>query len=184
MLGTFIRKLENLEDMTVLELDSRSPLRPLLSRAKVYQRSFYSADLERGSIHGDGIRCEDITKLTYPNCSLDLIISSDVLEHVPNLDMAFRESYRVLRPGGSHIFTIPPRPRTRKRAEIVENKVIHLMEPDYHSDPLNPAGILAFWDFGPDGADLFASSGLEISIAAGPQGKDQRIVWRARKPSE
>ncbi|QNI37177.1 class I SAM-dependent methyltransferase [Edaphobacter albus] len=169
--------------MTVLELDSRSPLSMLLSQAKGLSAKFLLPNEERGSMHRDGIRCEDITNLTYPDCSLDLIISSDVLEHVPALEVAFQESYRVLRPGGSHIFTIPTRPMTRKRAEIVDNQIRHLTEPEYHSDPLNPAGILAFWDFGLDAIDMFSSSGLQFSIVSGPVGKDQRIVWRALKPA-
>jgi SAM-dependent methyltransferase len=184
MIAALIRSLSvTLEEMTVLELDSRSPLGPLLSQAKVYQRSFYSPTEVRGTVRGDGLRCEDITNLTYPDCSLDLIVSSDVLEHVPVLDMAFRESYRVLRPGGSHVFTVPTRPSTRKRAEIIDNQIKHITEPEYHSDPLNPAGILAFWDLGPDAVNVFSSSGLKFSIASGPLGIDQRIVWRALKPA-
>jgi SAM-dependent methyltransferase len=184
MLATLIRSIgSHLEEMTVLELDSRSPLRPLLSKAKTYQRSMYSPNDRLGTIQADGSRCEDITQLTYPDCSLDLIISSDVLEHVPELQAAFRESYRVLRPGGSHIFTVPPNEKTRKRAEIVNNQVRHLVEPEYHSDPLNPEGILAFWDVGSDIATVFSSSGLNFAIASGPEGTDQRIIWKASKPA-
>jgi SAM-dependent methyltransferase len=182
MLATTIRALGRaLEPMTVLELDSRSPLHPLLSRAKVYHKSFYSDSQELGSVRADGVRVEDITRLTFPSSSIDLIVSSDVLEHVPDIEAAFRESHRVLSSGGCHIFTVPPRTVTRKRAEIIDGQVKLLTEPDYHSDPLNPEGILAFWDFGPDAAELFSSSGLDVSIVAGPEGKDRRVVWKAVK---
>ncbi len=56
------------------------------------------------------------------------------------------------------------------------------MEPDYHSDPLNPKGILAYWDFGIDAIELFSKSGLDVSIIDGPKGKSGRLVWMARKP--
>jgi SAM-dependent methyltransferase len=171
-----------LKEFTVLELDSRSPLRPLLSTAKVYHRSFYSICESLGSLDSDGSRCEDITRLTFPPSSIDLIVSSDVLEHVPNIEEAFKECYRVLRPGGFHLFTVPSRPTTRKRAAIFNGEIQYLEEPDYHSDPLNPKGILAFWDFGIDAVELFSSSGLDVSVVAGPEGKDQRIVWKASKP--
>lgn len=92
------------------------------------------------------------------------------------------ETFRVLRPGGSHVFTVPPREGTRRRAEIVNGEVHHLMKPDYHSDPLDPRGILAFWDYGVDAIELFRSPGLEVSIVKGPEGKDRRIVWRVTKP--
>jgi SAM-dependent methyltransferase len=184
MLATFLRSLDSLAQMDVLELDSRSPLKPLLSKARSYHQSYYSKNDQLGTLNADGIRCEDITRLTFRDSSLDLILSSDVLEHVPDLDAAFKESYRVLRPGGSHLFTVPPAAVTRRRAEIRDGQVLHLTEPEYHSDPLDSAGILAFWDFGADAAQVFSSSGLEFTIVAGPEGKDKRIVWRAYKPSE
>jgi SAM-dependent methyltransferase len=182
MLATYLRSADlNWPSLTVLELDHRSPLMPLLSQAKVYYRSFYSDSEKLGSVRPDGARCEDITKLTFGPNSLDLIVSSDVLEHVPDPDAAFHECYRVLKPGGFHLFTVPARAVTQKRAEIVDGKIKHLMEPDYHSDPLNPQGILAFWDYGPDAANIFAASGLEVSVVAGPTGLDRRVLWKATK---
>jgi O-antigen biosynthesis protein len=182
MLATCLRSA-NLDwaRQTVLELDHRSPLRGLLSQAKTYYRSYYSEADELGSTRPDGVRCEDITQLSFEPNSLDLIVSSDVLEHVPAPEAAFRECHRVLKPGGFHLFTVPVRAATQRRAEIRDGKINHLMEPDYHSDPLNPQGILAFWDYGLDAAKVFGTSGLEISIVAGPAGKDQRIVWKATK---
>jgi SAM-dependent methyltransferase len=182
MLATYLRSLNlDWKTLTALELDHRSPLRPMLSQAGTYYRSYYSNSDKLGSVRPDGARCEDITQLTFEPNSLDLIISSDVLEHVPDPNSAFRECYRVLKPGGFHLFTVPPRAATRKRAEIVDGKINFLTEPDYHSDPLNPQGILAFWDYGLDAAEVFGRSGLEISIAAGPTGKDQRVIWKAAK---
>jgi len=183
MLADAIRSFNpTLEEKTVLELDSRSPLRPLLSAAKLYHRSFYSSRERLGSFDSSGARCEDITRLTFPPSSIDLIVSSDVLEHVPNVEDAFKECHRVLRPGGCHLFTVPPRARTRRRAQVVMGEIQFLEEPDYHSDPLDPKGILAFWDFGTDATELFSSSGLDVSIVSGPEGKDQRLVWKASKP--
>lgn len=182
MLATYLRSISlNWGGATVLELDHRSPLRTQLSQARTYHRSYYSATERLGSVRPDGARCEDITQLTFEPDSLDLIVSSDVLEHVPNPEAAFRECHRVLKPGGFHLFTVPPRSITRKRAEIMDGRVNFLIEPDYHSDPLNPEGILAFWDYGPDAAEMFARPGLEIAIVAGPEGRDQRVIWKATK---
>jgi SAM-dependent methyltransferase len=182
MLAVYLRSLNlNWKSLTLLELDHRSPLRPLLSQAKMYYRSYYSDSETLGSVRADGARCEDITQLTFEPNSLDLIVSSDVLEHVPDPVAAFRECHRVLKPGGFHLFTVPPRTATRKRAEIVDGRINFLVEPDYHSDPLNPQGILAFWDYGLDANELFATSALEISVVAGPSGKDQRVIWKAAK---
>jgi SAM-dependent methyltransferase len=183
MLAESLRQqFPNIRDLVVLELDPKSPLRELLSQAKVHLRTYFSQEDLKGSVKPDGSICEDITKLTVDSCSVDLIVSSDVLEHVPDVEAAFAETARVLKPSGCHLFTVPPRQRTKKRAEIVNGELKFLAEPEYHSDPLNPAGILAFWDFGTDAIDMFSASGLKVSIVNGPRGRDQRIVWKAEKP--
>jgi SAM-dependent methyltransferase len=172
-----------LSEMNVLELDPHSPLREILKEARTYTRSFYESG-KSGSTRPDGAVCEDVTALTFGDETLDLIISSDVLEHVPFLDKAFSESARVLRPGGAHLFTVPPRAKTKKRADIVDGKIHYLETPEYHLDPLSPQGILAFWDVGPDLPQVISSPRLDIRVARGPIGDDGRVVWTAerRKP--
>jgi len=172
----------SLANLDVLELDPRSPLKPLLSSARSYTRSFYDEGGSSGQ--KDGAVCEDITALTFRNGSFDLIVSSEVLEHVPRLDKALAESARVLRPGGAHLFTVPPRSATKRRAQIVDGKVVHIEPPEYHLDPLSPEGILAFWDVGLDLAEALPTKGLNIKIARGPSGDAGRVVWIAEKIAE
>jgi SAM-dependent methyltransferase len=181
LLGMYLRSLK-LEKLDVLELDYSSPLRSILSSARTYTRSFWRPDVALGAVRPDGAVCEDITRLTCPDASLDLIVSSDVLEHVPDADAAFRESARVLRRGGTHLFTVPTRPRTFQRARLeADGSSHHLVSPEFHFDPLDPRGILVYWDYGPDIGDRFGSSGLEFSTVAGPDGPDDRVVWAAKK---
>jgi SAM-dependent methyltransferase len=183
LLATCLRAtFPSLAECDVVELDPCSPLRRWLAVPRSYTRTYYSASDPPGSIRADGARCEDVTRLTFPDNSVDLLISSDVLEHVPDVAAAFRETRRVLRPGGVHLFTVPTVAETAKRAEILAGRVRHLLSPEYHSDPLNPeGGILAFWTFGRDMGEVFTLPGLTISIAAGPAGRDGRIVWKAQK---
>ena len=180
MLASCIRRMD-LRDSIVLEISPGSPVTALLSDAGTLISSFYDPALERGKLF-KGQRCEDITRLTFADGSLDLIISADVLEHVPDALAAFQESARVLRPGGSHLFTVPNNNAlTIRRASIECGEVVHHCAPEYHDDPLNAEGILAYWSFGPDMGDLFCVEGLEIRMALGPLGKDRRIVWEARR---
>jgi SAM-dependent methyltransferase len=165
----------------VLELDPHSPLRNILSTARTHTRSFYDSNGRRGSVGADGTVCEDITSLTFKDNSFDLIVSSDVLEHVPDLERAFKETARVLRPGGAHLFTVPPRSKTRVRAEVIAGEIHHMLPPEYHLDPLCPKGILAFWDVGPDLPAVFGSENLGIRIVRGPVGADGRVVWMAER---
>ena len=171
----------NLSELDVLELDPHSPLRGILRAARSFTRSYYDSEVARGSVRSDGAVCEDITALTFDDESFDLIISSDVLEHVPLLDKAFKETARVLRPGGVHLFTVPPRAKTKRRAEVVDGELRHVESPEYHRDPLSANGILAFWDVGPDLPGIFGSEGLDIRIVRGPVGADGRVVWMAER---
>lgn len=170
-----------LSEKDVLELDPHSPLKNILSGARSYTRSFYESGRTAGSSRADGAMCEDIMSLTFHNEAFDLIVSSDVLEHVPVLEKAFSETARVLRPGGCHLFTVPPRAKTKKRAEIIDGKLQHIESPEYHLDPLSPQGILAFWDVGPDLPQLFSSPELRIGVSMGPCGRDGRVVWIAER---
>jgi SAM-dependent methyltransferase len=162
LLAGYLRStFPDIAKLDVLELDFQSPIRSYLQRARHYRPSFYRADVERGSRRGDGVECQDITQLTLPDASLDLIVSSDVLEHVPDFAAAMRESARVLRPNGAHVFTVPPRGKTLRRATIEGGKVTFLVEPpEYHLDPLSAQGVLCFWDFGPDMPATFPIAAL------------------------
>lgn len=50
---------------------------------------------------------QDARHLSFPNHSFATIISISVLEHIPQVRQAISEAYRVLRPGGFFIVTLP-----------------------------------------------------------------------------
>ncbi|HKE48454.1 MAG TPA: class I SAM-dependent methyltransferase [Rhodanobacteraceae bacterium] len=139
-----------LETSDACELSARGPLVAYLRRkAKSVALSEYFADAEPGSMR-NGVRCEDVQRLSYADASFDLVTHTEVLEHVPDDTRAFAELFRVLRPGGTMIFTVPLHRGydTIERARLVDGRVEHLLEPVYHLDPLRREGILAFRDYG------------------------------------
>jgi hypothetical protein len=178
----YLREHYQPELLDILELDPNSCLRPWLERGRSYLRTYFRPDQKVGTRRPDGSVLEDITKLSLRSESLDLIVSSDVLEHVPDVAAAFRESFRVLRPGGAHVFTVPFEPTTVRRATLENGVLTHIMPPEYHADPLDPKGILAFWHFGPDLQQQFGDTGLTFRLVKGPEGRRRSVVWEAVKP--
>jgi SAM-dependent methyltransferase len=56
------------------------------------------------------VRSGDVRALPLPDQSVDLVIATDVVEHVDDDQAAVAEIYRVLRPGGIVLFTVPAFP--------------------------------------------------------------------------
>ena len=99
------------------------------------------------------IPVEDLISLTLKNDAFDAVITTEVLEHVPPLGTALSEIHRVLRPSGWHVGTCPfmyMQQDSVLKTTIEDGKLIHLMEPEYHGDPMGTGGTLVFeilaWD--------------------------------------
>lgn len=100
-----------------------------------------------------GIRHEDVERLSFPEASFDLVISNDVLEHVVNPCRALEEACRILRPRGEMLMTVPfhlNMEKSGRRAELVNGKLVHILPPVYHGNPVSDDGSLVFTDFGWD----------------------------------
>lgn len=179
-LGWVLReRVPQLADCDVCELSARGPLVAFLRRAaRSVATSEYFADLAPGAAR-DGIRCEDVQRLTYADASFDLVTHTEVFEHVPDDARAFAELARVTKPGGATIFTVPMHggQRTLERARLREGGIEHLCAPSYHADPLRGrTGILAFRDYGGDILDRLRAAGF---VAAELLAPEHRIPWTA-----
>jgi len=121
---------------------------------------YYGTDFRPGELLYNeklkrNIRHEDLTNLSFGENKFDLIISQDVFEHIPNYKLAFREIYRVLKPNGALVFTIPFFPNnidTVVRATFNKSNgsITHLLPPEIHGNPLSEEGSLCFQNFGWD----------------------------------
>lgn len=123
--------------------------------ARIYETSEYFP-VGSGS-RTRGIRHENIQALTFSDESLDLILTSEVFEHVADPWAGFKEVRRVLRPHGRHIFTVPdiPGSLTARRESA---------QPVFHIDPLRPEGALVITDFGDDLPNLLRRLGFETTV--------------------
>lgn len=119
-------------------------------------------EYEGGSIINN-IRHEDVESLSFSEAEFDIIVSNDVLEHIPNYKKAFTECARVLRKGGTMFLTIPfyiEEDKTVLRAKILQGEVVHLLPPVYHGNPIKEEGSLVFNDFGWDVLNIIRESGF------------------------
>jgi SAM-dependent methyltransferase len=56
-------------------------------------------------------RVADAERLPYDDDTFDIVIGHAVLHHIPDIDLAFREIVRVLKPGGRFVFAGEPTAR-------------------------------------------------------------------------
>jgi SAM-dependent methyltransferase len=114
-----------------------------------------------------GIRHEDLQSLSFADNSLDLVLSSDVLEHMPHPYQAHAEIFRVLKPGGRHIFTVPFHGsyEDNVRARLEDGEIAYFGEKLYHGDPIRPdEGVLVWTIFGPEMLDKLREIGFHALL--------------------
>lgn len=140
----------------------------LASECTSYVPSQYFPDVRPGTLKG-GMRCENLEHLTFESESFDLQVSQDVMEHVFDPAKTFCEAARILRPGGAYVFTVPivrKHEKTRIRARITSGGTIeHVLEPQYHGNPISELGSLVVTDWGYDICDfIYKASGMTTSM--------------------
>lgn len=132
----------------IYEPGTLGPFRPLLRRLKGYVQSTFDVGSAQQKPERK-VRREDLMDLSFEPMSFDLVITSDIFEHIRHPDRAFAEVYRVLRPGGWHIFTIPGRwplrPHTVARVDVSGRFDVMLLPPVFHN-----RDHLVYNDFGLD----------------------------------
>lgn len=122
-----------------------------------------------GLINEKGLRHESATELSFSNASMDAYLSFECFEHIPNFRKGFSEAARILKPGGKFMWSVP-------FADLEYNNIIramigkdgqvqHLLEPEYHGDPVSDKGILCFTHFGWEMLDQVKAEGFSDAYA-------------------
>ena len=133
--------------------------------------SNYKPGQPMGSVLARGITNQNLECLTFADASLDIVITSDVMEHVRLDDRAHREIYRVLKPGGVYLFTVPHDrswEQTLTRVQVNDpddpSKDVQLLDPEYHGDTNSddPTGVLAYRTYGRDLEHQLAQLGFMV----------------------
>ena len=134
------------------------------------ETSVYRTALAWGAVVDRGVTNQNLEALTFPDASFDVVLTSDVMEHVRLAAAAHREIRRILRPGGVYLFTVPHdrgRATTLERVRIVDPadpaRDELLMEPEYHGDANSPDNrALAYRLYGLDLDSELRGLGFEV----------------------
>jgi SAM-dependent methyltransferase len=149
------------QNLDVYEPGALGPFRSYFSGLPGYTTSEFEPGTQIGDPMGTGT-CQDLMALTYDDKSFDVVVTSDVFEHVRKPYVGFSEVYRVLRPGGAHIFSIPAQyplaSRTVPRVDVSTDEDVMLLEPRYHRHHL------VYNDFGADITESLAAIGFATQI--------------------
>ena len=98
----------------------------VVDEAHVTDLSPGMVDVARRNARGLGFeidgRVADAERLPYDDDAFDLVIGHAVLHHIPDLDAAFAEILRVLRPGGRFVFAGEP----TRHGDIVARRLSRL----------------------------------------------------------
>jgi SAM-dependent methyltransferase len=111
-----------------------------------------------------GIKSVDINHTNYPDDRFDLVLHTEVLEHIDDAEGALAECRRIIKPGGKCLFTIPilMDRQTKRKASIDPStgKVIFYGEPSFHGREMDKNYV--FWEFG---SDFIKKNKLKIQVA-------------------
>lgn len=151
---TIQNKYPNWKDLKIHESSPGKRGHSLLlkSETKDYTETQFFTNAELGSLV-DGVRNENLEAQTFEDESFDLVITSDVMEHVYHPEKAFKEIDRTLKPGGAHIFSVPIINRhqpTQRWANLGEDgNPEFLFEPEWHGNPIDEKGspVTMHWGF-------------------------------------
>jgi SAM-dependent methyltransferase len=109
------------------------------------------------AVHGPGLAVADVRALPLRTDGVDLIYSMGTIEHFPDVEVAVREIFRVLKPGGTAIIGVP-----NKLDPFLRPLLVHV---------LNTLGLYAYGmekSFTPAGLRrLLESSGFRVTGTTG-----------------
>lgn len=151
------------------------PLPDLLGQCQwiQVQTSLYRPNTTLGAALGAHTTNQNLEQLTFANNSFDIVITSDVMEHVRLDDRAHREIQRVLKPGGIYLFTVPhlrDRRETIVRVAVTDptdpSKDLFLMEKEFHGDANAEDGqVLSYRAYGTELDEQLVQLGFEVDYS-------------------
>lgn len=142
-----------LDSLHVYEPGVAGPFRRFFRHLPHYEQSYHWDEEATAAGRRPGVENQDLMALSFPDAVFDLVVTSDIFEHVRRPYVGFAEIRRVLKPGGMHVFSVPliapMRPTTVFRVDTSGERDVHLEPPHYHGSPVTGRS-LVYTDFGAD----------------------------------
>lgn len=120
--------------------------------------------VELGTEIEKSVFCQNVERLTFNDNFFDFVITEDVFEHVRDYKKGFKEIYRVLKPNGYHIFTVPFYfdKTSTVRVDTSSDRDINMLPPEYHGSATGK--VLAYRNFGLDLFKFLKSINFETHV--------------------
>lgn len=134
---------------SVLEVGPGSGI--YLPRLSELFSSVIAADIEQDYLNGIDyiVKChsniatksDDITNSSFPNDCFDMVLCSEVIEHISDSSAALKEIHRILKPGGTLILSTPqPFSPLEQAAKVAFMPGIKQIVALVYQEPLLPLG--------------------------------------------
>jgi SAM-dependent methyltransferase len=151
------------EKVEIWDTDAFGPIGARVGCVANVTRSKYLPQLPFGVEAEPGVYNIDLQQASFPSNRFDVILTSDVMEHVRDDRRAHAEIFRCLRPGGAYLFTVPyieDRLQTLHLVDTSAAEDVFLEPPHYHGDPIS-GKILAYRIYGHDLIERLKEAGFE-----------------------
>jgi SAM-dependent methyltransferase len=145
LLEHFYGSMDHVRQQEVYLVEALSGFALWLRRKLEAERLWCSEYLDEAEQSFSEIPHQDLCALSFSDASFDLLICNELFEHVGDLDLAFREAARVLRPGGRLLATCPLafgqlESIVKARHNPVTGQAELIGEAEFHGDPVRPEG--------------------------------------------
>lgn len=169
------------------EIGGAGSLQETLGKLPEVVTTIYNPEFAFGDDLG-GKSNQDMSNLTFESNTFDVVLHSEVLEHVMDFSKAHSESIRVLKPGGKLIFTIPVQlhnEKTFSRFCVDESEKLSFTSPKiWHGWAGGPFGLLPRRDdylemhtFGSDIFSLLKSELGRLEVHKSNEGLHSGADW-------
>jgi SAM-dependent methyltransferase len=147
----------------IWDTDAFGPIGARVRSVANVTRSKYLPQLPFGIELEPGVYNIDLQQVSFLSNRFDVILTSDVMEHVRDDRRAHAEIFRCLRPGGAYLFTVPYAEDRAQMLRLVDTSSaedVFLEPPHYHGDPIS-GKILSYRIYGRDLIERLEEAGFE-----------------------